>query len=408
MMKKSRIIICLLLALCMIAVTGCTAAENAATQAPADVTASAEAPTATETTTPQDPMYLGVIVNVTGNGKATYDQTKVGVDLALEEINEAGGILGRKLDVVYFDGMSDQQGFVNAHKLALEDKRLDAILYQTTSMYFLACLPDLENIGKPIFTSPTSMKIRDAANPYVYMITPTDNYIATAQVNYLTDTLGCKNPAIWTSTQENAFAGMQVMVEQLKQRGIEVPESMIFSSELTEQNFAPVAASIKATGCDGLLVMSASTPLPLLAKACVDAGVDIPIVAWCFGPSTIETSAGAMNGWYGIATFTPTDSDPLIQNYVQKLKDMNGDDVVIGGDSCNGYNVCYYLKAACEAANTTTDREKINEGFKTIKDLRRVGPGYISYTDDHVLPDSLYVAKAIDGIMQYQATVKFK
>ena len=403
-MKKVRNIFCLILAIIMLLLTACTATTGTpATSTEASVST---LPKLSPTSTTAEKVYLGIVIYLTGSGKALGEYTQQGIEMALKEINASGGILGHQVEAKYFDSVDTLETCVNAVKLALEDKTLSCIFINATTAKTLACTPYILEGKVPTVMAATGDSIKNEKNPYVWQLGPLTNYVGVAVANFVSDELKAKNPAIWHISSDDMVATKDVVVATLKGKGIEVPENMIFASAIEEKNMGPIAAGIKASGADSLMIISTYAPIALLAKALKDVGVNIPVVSLNVTNTVIENAGGAVENWYCAARYVPSENREAVKALVVPYQAKYGiaePDVSVA----SGYDLCYLFKAACEAAGSTSDRELINEGFSKVKNLELTNGIYNSF-DDHTFISAMFITQVKNGLQQYVSTVKYR
>ena len=406
MLKKFvYIVLTMLMVAGLVACTDSATTETVSTETSTEVSTVEASDELTETSSA--PIYIGVVTYLTGTNQSWGEEAVKGADLALSEINANGGILGQQVEVKYFDAIDTQQTVVNAVKLALEDESLSCLIMVINSSNTVACLPYIEEAQMPTFVSGSAVSIMEAENPYVWQPRTIDKYSAIAIVNYAIEDLGYSNPAIWTITAENSIACKDVYVERLSELGINISEDMVFSNAEEETNYAPIAAQIKASGADCLLINSSSLPIAYLAKALQDADVDIPVVGntGIANSVCLEVAGDAVEGWY-VACEYLTQSNEVAQAYAEAYIAAYGTEKTPDSAS-QSYDMCYMFKAACENAQSTTDWELINEGISNIKDIPTTW-GIATFQEDHTPFSELFMAQMEGDTAVYIETIKYR
>lgn len=183
---------------------------------------------------------IGLICPVTGTSKAIGDYQQNGFNLAMEEINAAGGILGKKVVGVIADEVDNMQSAVNAHMLLLSDDSIMGIVGSTYSVYTIAAIPQITEAGVPYIAGGSSSGITDEGSDYVWMVRPTDVYQGQVLADVAIEVLGMQNPAIMYSTQSSLMALQERLVAALQERGIEVDPGNLYGFPEEEQNYPVV------------------------------------------------------------------------------------------------------------------------------------------------------------------------
>lgn len=340
---------------------------------------------------------IGLICPVTGTSKAIGDYQQNGFNLAMEEINAAGGILGKKVVGVIADEVDNMQSAVNAHMLLLSDDSIMGIVGSTYSVYTIAAIPQITEAGVPYIAGGSSSGITDEGSDYVWMVRPTDVYQGQVLADVAIEVLGMQNPAIMYSTQSSLMALQERLVAALQERGIEVDPGNLYGFPEEEQNYAPIFAQIQNSDADGLICLTNVLPASIICQQFEIAGIDLPHMGQTSYSGAVcrENAGSAADGWYSVADWTPEVTEGVAKHFEDAYRAKYGAASDLG--AVCAYDGLYLLKAACEIANTTTDREAINNALYEISELEGAISTY-TYLGDHNLNTSLYVTRNEDGL----------
>ena len=140
----------------------------------------------------QDTIKIGVSQPLTGAFAASGNYVAWGAKIAEAEINKAGGVLGRKIEVIIVDNKSNPtEAVATAEKLIVSDK-VPVMMGAWSSTLTLAVMPKLEEYKVPMVVETSSSgKITTSGNPYIFRISPTSEMEAKAFAP-LFKTLGIK------------------------------------------------------------------------------------------------------------------------------------------------------------------------------------------------------------------------
>lgn len=344
-----------------------------------------------------DTVYLGIVCAVTGNNKLTGELNLNGAQLAVDEINAAGGILGKKVELVVADEIDNLQASVNATNKLLNDERISGIVGTNFSQNILAVIDAINEYGVPYMACGSNDLISAEGSPWVYQPRNFDALGASILAKYAYETLGVKNPAILYSTIPNCIGPAEKIVEYYKTNyGIEIPTSMQLGYAEEETSFAPIIAQVKASGADGLIHIGNQQPTILISKEFANAGLDIPRLANATNASTvvIDGAGAAANGWYCTCDWSPMIDNPVGQAFQKAYKEIHGKDTEMNQAVC--YDSVYLFKAAMEAAGTTTDRVAINDALQKIDGFEGV-LGTYKFHEDHSYLSEFYMCQITDG-----------
>jgi len=173
-MKKTLKVLALMLVLCLM-FTACAApkADAPAADAPAADAPAADAPAKEDAPAAEgdsDTIKIGMFSCLTGNNAASGAYDVKGAELAEKHVNEAGGVLGKKVELVVMDSTSDtnQSALILERELAARD--LTAMIGNNSSMICLTELPVIEKYEVPTLTGAVNMDI--TAKGYKYIFRP--------------------------------------------------------------------------------------------------------------------------------------------------------------------------------------------------------------------------------------------
>ena len=357
----------LLLALVMVlSVTACASNNTSATTG---------APKAADTTAAENKVddsafdgeiVFGLSTAVTGNFPLAGERTLQGVDLAVEEINAAGGVLGKKLTYIYEDDGNDATTAVNVvTKLLNED--VVAVIGPHTTGNTLAVQSLYAEAGMPFFSGGTGVKLENEMdNKYFHRIRPSDSICGAIAAKFAVENLGAKKVGVDYNNNDFGTGGRDVVVATLQELGVEYVEVAHNSgdTDMTTQ-----LMNLQAAGVDAVILWTDDAEDVVTARQAYELGLDIPFI----------TSAGVVmqqvldqmepeyvEGWYSATDFVPANDDPVVKTFVEAFNAKYGIDPELYASAY--YGAVKALAAAIEIAGST-DHEAVNDALTQIKDL---------------------------------------
>ena len=357
----------LLLALVMVpSVTACASNNTSATTG---------APKAADTTAAENKVddsafdgeiVFGLSTAVTGNFPLAGERTLQGVDLAVEEINAAGGVLGKKLTYIYEDDGNDATTAVNVvTKLLNED--VVAVIGPHTTGNTLAVQSLYAEAGMPFFSGGTGVKLENEMdNKYFHRIRPSDSICGAIAAKFAVENLGAKKVGVDYNNNDFGTGGRDVVVATLQELGVEYVEVAHNSgdTDMTTQ-----LMNLQAAGVDAVILWTDDAEDVVTARQAYELGLDIPFI----------TSAGVVmqqvldqmepeyvEGWYSATDFVPANDDPVVKTFVEAFNAKYGIDPELYASAY--YGTVKALAAAIEIAGST-DHEAVNDALTQIKDL---------------------------------------
>ena len=319
-----------------------------------------------------DPIKIGVMAESSGpNAEAGVYQIN-GAKMALEEINKAGGVLGRQIELRIEDNQSTNPGSVLAVSKLTSGGDLAALIGSVRSTQIQAVAPTVMKTGLPMVIGGTDYGLTHSNNPWIFRARPNDGYSAKVIADYGVNTLKLKKWAIVHSTDAFGNGGKNNLTESLKALGITPVTVQGFTSN--SQDFTPIVLAIKQSGADVVSSYIAnSTDVGIFAKQLRQLGVK---VEWVGSPSlstdtAMKLAAEALHGTYSIADFA-VGSSPEAEAYAKKYKDK----YKIEPDlySSWSYDAVNLLALAIKNANSTkpADIQKALHGIKGYKGVEGI------------------------------------
>ena len=114
-------------------------------------------------------MKIAILTPLTGTSKENGERQQRSTNVAVEGINKAGGVLGKKVEVIYFDIGADQQGFINALQSAVNTEGISATIGYAMSNFTIGGAEIILESEIPNITFGNSAGILALENPYIWM-----------------------------------------------------------------------------------------------------------------------------------------------------------------------------------------------------------------------------------------------
>jgi branched-chain amino acid transport system substrate-binding protein len=320
-----------------------------------------------------DTIKIGLVSEVTGPNAEAGSYTVNGAKLAVEEINKAGGVNGRMIELVIEDNQSTNPGTVLAISKLSGEKDLPAMIGPIRSTQVTAASPTIAKAGIPTMIGGTDPALTKVNNRWVFRCRPNDSYSSKVIGDFGVNNLKLKKWAIIHSTDAFGSGGMNALKEALKALGVE--PVLIQGYTNNQQDFTPIVLAIKKAGADVIgSYITNSQDLGIFAKQLRQLGVT---ATWIGSASIVTDTAmklagDALYGTYGIADFTPS-ANPEAQSYTKKYSDKYKlqPDVY----SSWAYDATYVIANAIKSTNST-DHEAIRKAILALKGWKGVEGTY--------------------------------
>jgi branched-chain amino acid transport system substrate-binding protein len=236
-------------------------------------------------------LKIGAVLPLTGDSAVYGQRTKKGMDLAVEEINKAGGISARPLEIIYEDDKIEPKEGVSALRKLVSINRVPAVIGCVSSGVVLAMAP-VANETKTVILSPyaSNYRITDAGD-YVFRIYPSD---ATQGVQdaKLALNLGCKKTAILYINSDYGVGLKDVFTKNFQSSGGSVFLAEGFKEG--ETDFRAQLTKIKASGVDCIFMPGNAQEMARILIQAKELGVTNRFIATdSFLADTIIKESGA-------------------------------------------------------------------------------------------------------------------
>ncbi|HXX13139.1 MAG TPA: ABC transporter substrate-binding protein [Burkholderiales bacterium] len=266
-----------------------------------------------------DTIKIGLVNETTGPNAEAGVYTVNGARLALEEINAAGGILGKQVELRLEDNQSTNPGTVLAYT-KLVGEGVPAVIGPIRSTQTQAISPSVAKANIPTMFGGTDPSLTHTGNPWLFRCRPNDSFSSLVIADFGVNTLKLKKWAIVHSTDAFGTGGMNALVQALK--AYDITPVLVQGYTNNSQDFTPIVLAIKKSGADIIgSYMTTSPDVGIFAKQLRQLGLS---TVWVGSPSVITETArnlagSSLYGVYAIADFTPG-SNPQAKAYADKYK----------------------------------------------------------------------------------------
>jgi branched-chain amino acid transport system substrate-binding protein len=309
-------------------------------------------------------MKIGMCAPISGPAAETGVHAMNGAKLAVAQVNKAGGVMGKQLELIVEDDQTTNPGIVLAFSKLAADPDIVGFLGSIRSTQVHAMAPDVLKLGKPVMIGGTDPNLTHMGNPWLFRCRPNDNYSARVIAEFGTHTLGKKKWAVVHSTDAFGTAGGKAFSGALEKLGGQSALDQGYANQ--SQDFTPVVLAIKQSGADILgSYFTFENDLGVFARQLRQLGVNIP---WVGSPSTVAVSStklagAALYGTYGVADYAEESSETS-KAFGKTYRDAYK--FAPDNQSAWPYDAITVLSAAINKAGST-DPGKIREAILALK-----------------------------------------
>jgi len=316
-----------------------------------------------------EPIYLGLVDEVTGPQAEAGVLTMNGVKLAVDDVNAAGGIMGRPVELRVEDNGSTNPGTVLAYSKLVDQGGVVAVIGPLRSTQVQAASPTIAKARIPAFIGGSDPSLTRVNNPWIFRIRPNDLFSSRVMAEHAVKTLKGTKIAVVHSTDTFGAGGKNALVEALKANGIE--PVLIQGYTNNSQDFTAIVLAIKKSGADLLATYMTNAPdVGIFAKQLRQLGVSIPWIgsASLATDTALKLAGEALWGTYTVSDFVIESNDES-KAFAKKYRARHGADP----DLFSGwaYGAVYLIKHAIEKAKST-DPEAIRQALLSTRGLKGV------------------------------------
>ena len=321
---------------------------------------------------------IGVVLPLSGQFAVGGQNVKRGYDLALEEVNKAGGIKalgGATIELVYADNQGKQDVAIGESERLIQQEKVAAIMGSWHSPTTIAGTQAAERHRTPWVVEVASADVvLERGFKYVTRVNVKASWYGEAPVDFLDyakATLKQKVERVAIMYTDDDWGRSSVAKgtkNALVKRGYQIVEEIAYPS--TIQDVTTYITKIKASRPDALVITSFPNDALLVGRAVEQLGLKVPIavgVSSGYVLPTFRSNLGAAaEKWFVVGGWNPDipGAKPLADLFKSKYGvDMNE-------HAALAYQTVFVLKEAIEQAKST-DREKINDTLHKLK----IGPG---------------------------------
>ena len=301
-----------------------------------------------------DTFKIGGIGPTTGDAAIYGTAVKNGIQLAVDEINAAGGINGKQIEYKFEDDQADSEKSVNAYN-TLKDWGMQALMGTVTSAPCIA-VADKTAADNMFQITPSGSAVECAANPNVYRVCYSDPAQGTASAKYIGEhKLASKVAVIYDSSDVYSSGIYEKFAQEAPNQGIEVVDAEAFTAD-SNKDFSTQLQKAKESGAELVFLPIYYTEASLILQQANTMGF-APQFFGCDGMDGIlqvqNFDVKLAEGLMLLTPFAADATDDLTVKFVKSFEDAYGETPI--QFAADAYDAMYVIKAAMEEANVTPD-----------------------------------------------------
>jgi branched-chain amino acid transport system substrate-binding protein len=314
---------------------------------------------------------IGEFASLTGKEAAFGQSSHKGTVLAIEELNAAGGLLGRKLELVSEDNQSKPGESATIVKKLISRDKVVAVLGEVASSRSLEAAPIAQAAHIPMISPSSTNPAVTETGDYIFRVCFIDPFQGVVMAKFAKDTLKISKVAVLTSVSSAYSVGLaKYFTERFAKDGGTVALEQKYSEG--DKDFKAQLTAIKAAGVEGIFVPGYYTEAALICKQARDLGLSIPLFGgdgW-EAPQLIEIGGTAVEGCYFSTHYSPENQSPAVTTFIQKFKQRWNSEVP-DAMAALAYDSASVLADAIKRAGST-EGAKIRDALAATKNFAAV------------------------------------
>lgn len=348
-----------------------------------------------------DTIKIGANLEMTGTN-ATFGQSATnGAKLAIKEVNEKGGVLGKQVSLIVADNKSEAAEAANAmQKLITQDKVLAVIAPIASSSVIAGAQVNMD--GKVLAISPTASNPKVTVDPetgktreFLFRAAFIDPFQGKVMADFASRSLQGKRAALYIDTSSDYAKGLgQFFKETFLQNGGEIVAEEAYLAKDTD--FKATLTKIKAANPDIVFVPGYYQEVGMIIKQARELGIEAAILGgdgWDSAKLPEIAGSQALNHTYFASHYSPDDDSPAIQSFVKAYQAEYGQ--VPDSFAVLSYDATMMILEAIKRAGSE-DTVKIKDELANTKEYQAVS-GMITINDTHDAITSAVVIEMKDG-----------
>jgi branched-chain amino acid transport system substrate-binding protein len=346
------------------------------------------------------PIKIGVVVPLTGPYAPLGIGDKAAIEQAVEAINDAGGVLGRDVEVTVKDDKSDVPQSVTEFNQLAADQSYTAILSSSFVSASTAAGPSAESNKIPTIALGPVSAFADGSNPYAFTGVAIPEVYAQAMVDYMSaqdyDTIAVG----YTGDDVYGELGNEATIDAAEEAGIDVVLDESFDQTATD--FTPLVSKVKEADPDAFLVWGAGPAPVIITQQFADSGIPLLMTGAQASQLYVEPAGAAAEG----VVMTSSIAVPGRELPDGPLKDvideftgpwLEAQDTYPPQFAFDGATAVQLITAAIEEADSA-DRRAVRDALETLDVLTPTGR-FTFAEDDHagLGTDAVAIVEVVDG-----------
>ncbi len=353
-------------------------------------------------------LKIGFLGALSGDVAMFGKPTLEGMKMAAEEINAAGGVLGKKIEIVEADDRGDKQEGASVTQKFISRDQVSAIVGDPTTGITKVAAPIAQKAGVVLLSAGSTGPGVVETGDFIFRDTLLDSIAIPACIDYFAKDLKFQKVAIVTSDNNDYSVGLS---QTFRDAAAKVKEIKIVADEKVkdgDKDFSAQITNIKAKSPDVILFSGYYTEGALIMKEARKQGLKCSMFGGdgLFSPKFIELGGLAVEGSMAALGFSPEQATPETTKFVEAFKSKHNGELP-GLFDAQGYDAVMLLADAVKRANSL-DPKVFKDALAKTKNFPGVSGTISMQANREPIKSPLSLLAVKDGKFVLKAKVPVK
>lgn len=348
------------------------------------------------------PIVVGYYGDLSGRTSSFGQSTKNGVEMAADEINKAGGIDGRTIQIVTEDDQGEPNKAATVVTKLINQDKVIALLGEVASSNSLAAAPKAQGAKVPMISPSSTNPAVTQVGDYIFRVCFIDPFQGEVMAKFSANNLKAKRAAILYDFNSDYSRGLyQFFKRSFTGFGGQIVSEQSYTQG--DRDFSGQLTAIRSANPDVIYVPGYYGEVGVIANQTKQLGIKAPLLGgdgWD-APQLWQLGGASLNGDYISNHYSVDDPSPAIKKFVADYKGRYS--ILPDALAALGYDSMKVLADAIKRAGTT-ENVKLRDAIGQTKNFPGV-TGQITIDHDRNAVKPAVVLKLQDGKFVYETTI---
>jgi branched-chain amino acid transport system substrate-binding protein len=351
----------------------------------------------------KDEILIGELGSLTGTTATFGQSTHHGLELAVEETNNAGGVLGKKITLLVEDDQSKPEEAATAVTKLITRDNVRAIIGEVASSRSLAAAPICQQFQIPMVSPASTNPEVTRKGDYIFRVCYIDPFQGEILAKFMYNSLGLRKAAILKDVKNDYSMGLaQFFHETFTALGGSVVAEQAYSEG--DSDFRAQLTALKAAEPEAIFVPGYYIEAALIVKQARELNMTMPMLGGDGWDSSklLEVGGESLNNTYFSTHYSVDDTSTAVQNFVAKYRSRFQE--IPDAMAALGYDAGLILFDAIRRAESV-EGPAIRDALAATENFSGV-TGKITIDQDRNARKSLVIISVADGALKYRETIQ--